>query len=52
MCITAGTVIFKQLDPNPLISGQQIAFMPTLGVTIDFSIIEAINDVKTVLTGK
>ncbi|XOV68016.1 MAG: hypothetical protein ACFHU9_02360 [Fluviicola sp.] len=52
MCISAGTVVFKRSNPDPLISNQQLAFMPVIGITIDFSIIEAIDNVKTVLTGK
>lgn len=50
MCVSAGAIVFKQANPNPLISTQQLAVIPSLGITIDFSILEAIKDVKTVLT--
>lgn len=52
LSLNIGTLIFLREDPRPLITGQKLAALPSLGVSIDFQILEAINDVKKVLTGK
>lgn len=49
---TMGVLVFKREDPNPFISNQKLAVLPTIGISLDFQIIEAIKDVKDVFTRK
>jgi hypothetical protein len=50
--VSIGTLVFKRADPNPFSSDQKLAFLPTIGLSIDFEIIDAIKHIKDVFTGK
>ena len=52
MSVSLGGLVFKRADPNPFITNQQLALMPTLGLSVDFEILETLKDVKNLLTGK
>lgn len=44
--ITSGTILFNREDPNPLIDNKQLGITPFIGLSIDLSVKQLLNDVS------
>lgn len=48
--VSAGTVIYNKLDPNPLLDKKKVSFIPYMGLSINLKISDALGDIAKVFS--
>src|SRR5690606_18623140 len=47
--LTGGTILFNREDPNPLIDNKQLGVTPFVGLSIDLSLKQLLNDMSSLI---